>query len=79
MEKNLNQNLDKIAEELSEIRVILARQEESLSYHIKRTALLEDSLKPINAHVQQMRGAGKLVALLALLATIALVFIEVTK
>jgi len=83
VEKNLAQSidhsLDKISDELSQIRVILARQEESLAYHIRRTDLLEKTMEPVRAHVQQMRGAGKLIALLALIATIAAVLIEVTK
>lgn len=64
--------------EIATIRAILIRMDKtlvvntkSLEEHIKRTELLEKQLKPVSAHVEQMRGAGKLLGLLALIATIA--------
>jgi hypothetical protein len=65
--------LDKVAEDISEMKVIQAKQEVSLSDHIRRTELLEEGqekvfseLKPIQRHVDQVSGALKFVGLLSL-------------
>lgn len=63
--------LHQIEQALHSIDKTLAVNTEHLADHIKRTALLEQEIRPISKHVQQMQGAGKLIALLALLATIA--------
>lgn len=59
--------LDKIADSLSDINVTIAKQEENLKEHMRRTELneiaigkLADALAPIKSHVDHMKGAGKL-------------------
>lgn len=53
--------VDKIAEDITEIKVIMARNTASLDEHMKRTALLEeqvrrvdDDIEPIKLHVNFM-------------------------
>jgi len=65
-----NKKLDRIEERLSNIEQHLAVYNEQLAYHIKRTELLEKQVHPIKQHVDELRGAGKLIALLALVASI---------
>ncbi len=69
--------LDRIEASIAEIRAhggavdkTLALQHQQLVEHIKRTALLEKEMLPISRHVQQVQGAGKLVALIAVIASI---------
>ncbi len=71
------QQLDRIEDKITvvdqrinSIDITLAAQHSQLVEHIKRTAILERELKPVNKHVQQMQGAGKLLGLLALIASI---------
>lgn len=42
----------------------------SLEEHMRRTALLEAKQEKFNAHMEQVKGAGKLIGVLGLLATI---------
>jgi len=63
--------LRQIEKAIFSIDKTLAVNTEHLAEHIRRTRLLEEELKPISKHVQQMQGAGKLIALLALIATVA--------
>ena len=57
--------LDRIADDITEIRVTQGSQATDLAHHIRRTDLLEDrveqlavSIEPVKAHVQQVRGVG---------------------
>lgn len=61
----LNQSLEKIDGRLDKVDITLVRQEENLREHMRRTTLLEQEFKPVKAHVEQVRGAGKFIAVLA--------------
>jgi cob(I)alamin adenosyltransferase len=81
-----DEKLDKIVEDISEIKVTLAGQAADIKYHIKRTDLaeehlrkLEDELKPVQKHVEQLNGILKAVGGLAVLASIIKAGIEVAK
>ena len=66
--ERIENKVDKIAEDISNINVTLSGQHASLVEHMKRTNILEKQLEPIRNHVQMMRGAGKLIALLSTIA-----------
>lgn len=68
--KAVRKDIEHIKLTLASMDKTLALQHQSLELHIKRTELLEQRLEPIENHVQQVNGAGKLIGLLALLATI---------
>lgn len=68
MKKTLPDQLDKIHERLTSIDKTLVRQEGHLAEHIRRTALLEDEIKPIKKHVGHVEGAIKLIGLLSIIA-----------
>jgi hypothetical protein len=62
--------VDKISEHVQEINVTLASQHESIKYHIKRTDLLEEQIKPLNAFKARFEGALKLLGVIGIIATI---------
>jgi len=66
----LNSKLDTITEKISEIDVTLAAQHVTLKEHMRRTELLEKSLKPVQRHVDMVNGVLKFIGLLALFAAI---------
>ena len=68
----LEPRLDKLVDEIVEIKLTAASQAKDLNYHIHRTNLLEerveqvaDSLKPVESHVQQVRGVGIFIGVVA--------------
>lgn len=67
---DLRRKLDKIEDRLDSIDKHLAVYNQQLVDHIRRTELLEDQINPIRANMDQLKGAGKLIAVLALIATI---------
>lgn len=62
--------LDDTNEKLGSIDSTLAAQHISLKEHMRRTAMLEKELKPIQKHVSMVQGALKLVSIIAMLAAI---------
>jgi len=82
MKKELDyliEKVNKIDEKLGEVDKHLAVYNEQLVIHIKageaiheaslkRDEEIEDDLKPIKDHVYQMRGAGKLIAVISLIS-----------
>lgn len=67
----LFQQLDRMEARLDSVDVRLAEYNKQLDYHIVRTDELQEQMKPVQAHVEQVKGAGKLILLLSTLATIA--------
>lgn len=72
----MDHKLDKLDNRVDNVDVTLAKQEVSLSEHIRRTALLEEDVRPIKKHVNNVQGALKLLGLISLLAGIAAVLKE---
>lgn len=70
-----DERLLQIERSLANIDKTLALNTQHLSEHMRRTELIESELKPVVKHVQKMQGAGGLLAILALIATIASVFL----
>ena len=62
--------MDRIEDRLNSIDKHLAVYNEQLKYHIKRTDLLEEDLKPIKSHVVLMNNIAKIVIFLGVLAAI---------
>lgn len=68
--KKLMKDVDHIKRSLASVDKTLALQHLSLETHIKRTNLLEEKLLPVEQHVEQVRGVGKFIMYLSLLATV---------
>ena len=63
--------LDTIDEKQASIAEVQVKHEENLREHMRRTEMLEDELVPVSKHVQQVRGALKILAVLIPLAITA--------
>ena len=69
--KSKNRLSMRLREHLNDITVLLARQEEQLRYHIKRTDLLEESVDllrkdfiPVKKHVELVNSLCKIFTIL---------------
>lgn len=75
----MSKAIDRIDASVDGINITLARQEVHLEEHIKRTAMLEQELKPIQQHVNRVNTAilllGGIFAIIAAIKTI----IEIVK
>jgi len=49
-----------IKDDLTEIKIWLAKNTESLDYHIKRTNILEQKVDHVDEHVQFMKSLSKI-------------------
>lgn len=68
--------VDTIVDKLNDTNIILAEQHVSLKEHMRRTALLEKAVEPLQKHVSMFNGALKLIGLVAALAAIAEVLLK---
>lgn len=75
----IEEKLDEVKDELSTTNIILAKNTESLEYHIKRTDLLESKVSHIDGHVKMMQGASKVVGALLALASLTWVVINIIE
>jgi hypothetical protein len=64
----MDDRLDRIAADLGEIKVVIAKQEANLAEHMRRTALAEENIellrgdvKPIQLHVAQVSFLMKII------------------
>ncbi len=73
--REITDTLMDIHEKLADIRGSQIRQEEQHKVFDTRLGKVEEELEPVQAHVEQMRGAGKLIAIVATLVTIAALII----
>lgn len=67
----IEEKLDRVVERIGSIDVTLAEQHLSLRHHIKRTDLLEATVKPIKSHVDRVDGVVKFLGVVALVLGIA--------
>ena len=61
----IESKIDRLDERLDKVDVRLAKYNSELEFHIARTNQIEDDLLPIVVHVEQIRGAAKLVGIVA--------------
>lgn len=68
--KRFEFKLDRIDQRMNNVDITLAKQSEILDIHVKRTNILEDSLKPVQRHVAMVDGAIKFLGLLGVITAI---------
>lgn len=68
----LDEKLDKIGEDISEIKVVQAEQAVDLKYHIRRTDQIEEKLLPLVATKNKIEGAFKVIGMIASFAAFCL-------
>jgi hypothetical protein len=73
--KRFEDKLDKVVDDIGEIKITLSSQHVSLKEHMRRTSILEESIKPLEKHVSMVNGALKLIAVLAMIAGIVQVIV----
>jgi uncharacterized coiled-coil protein SlyX len=66
--QRIEDKVDKIDDTLCTIAVTIAKQQTSLDEHIRRTNLLEEAVKPLQADNQKVHGALKLIGLVVAVA-----------
>lgn len=73
----LSSKLDRLDNRLDKMTIVMVKQEENLKEHMRRTELLENqneafqqSLEPVKSHVDQVRGAAKLIGLIGAITAI---------
>jgi len=62
--------LVKVDSRLDDVEIILAKQEENLKLHMKRSDQLESIVSGVQKHVHMVQGVGAFLGLLALIATV---------
>jgi hypothetical protein len=72
----IENKLDKISDQISEINVILASQHVSLVEHIRRTNILEDKIVPLEEKLIESKGLMKLGGILGGLLAAAVALAE---
>ncbi len=66
----LHDVMAKIDQRLDDVEIILAKQEENLKMHMKRSDTLEGMVDMLKKDVWLVRGAGALITILGILASI---------
>ena len=69
--------LDQLDSRLDSIDVTLARQEENLKEHMRRTDLLENEMRPIQKHVAQWEGGLKILGFVSIAISILLGILKI--
>lgn len=72
----MENKLDKIQDDVTEIKVHLAEYNQQLQIHIKRSDALERKMEPIEKHVNMVNGALKFLGVLAAIVAIAEFFLK---
>ena len=76
-EERIEQKLDKVVEHISSIDVTLAEQHISLKEHMRRTALLEQQMRPIEKHVLMVSGVIRFLGLFVAAVSFAAALAEI--
>ena len=75
--EKIENKLDKIDQRIDKIDKHLAVYNSELKFHIKRTDLLEQELKPIKSSLVKAQGALCFIGILATIVSVAVAFIGV--
>lgn len=76
--KSIHDKVEKISEDMTDMKVTSAKQQVSLDEHIKRSNMLEDlyigmkekDIEPIKVDINQLKGVYKFITLFATLASV---------
>ena len=73
-EERIFQSLDKISEDISDLKVVVGKQEENIKEHMRRTeiaeenlALIREEIEPLKNHVVVINGVLKIVGIVAII------------
>lgn len=68
----LEEKLDKISEDLADIKITQVEQAKDLKYHIKRTDQIENKLMPLVVVKHKLDGAFKVIGIICSIAAFIL-------
>ena len=84
--ERLYELLDKIGEDISELKITAAKQEENIKEHIRRTELAEENLEiirkeiqPLKEHVIAINGVLKIIGVISIIIGSAAGFFEIAS
>jgi hypothetical protein len=84
--QRLYELLDKISEDISQLKVTTAKQEENIKEHMRRTELAEENLQmirqeiePLKQHVVAINGVLKVIGIISLVIGSAAGFFQITN
>ena len=75
--ENINQKLDKIDQRIDNIDKHLAVYNAELKFHVKRTDMLEEEIKPIKSSLIKAQGALCFIGIIATVVSVAVAFMGV--
>lgn len=61
----LFEKMDKISDNIVEIKITLAKQEENIAHHVKRTDLLEDKVDLLKEDILKSKGVKDFLVFIA--------------
>lgn len=84
--ERLYELLDKISEDISDLKVTSAKQEENIKEHIRRTELAEENIQmirseiqPLKEHVIAINGVLKIIGIISVIIGSAAGFFEIAS
>lgn len=85
--KSIQYKVDKIADDIVDIKVTQGMQQVSLDEHIKRSDMLEElyrdikekELEPVKKEIYQIKGIYKFIGILGVLASITTIILKLLK
>lgn len=85
MEK-IYEKQEKMSEDMGEVKITLAKQEENIRTHIRRTELAEinienlrKEIEPVKSHVKMLQGALKFIGLAGVAATMLSAVVQLLR
>lgn len=73
-DERIFQSLDKISEDISDLKVVVGKQEENIKEHMRRTeiaeenlALIREEIEPLKNHIVVINGVLKIVGIVAII------------
>ena len=75
--EKINQKLDKIDQRIDNIDKHLAVYNAELKFHVKRTDMLEEEIKPIKSSLIKAQGALCFIGIIATVVSVAVAFMGV--
>lgn len=75
--EKINQKLDKIDQRIDSIDKNLAVYNTELKFHVKRTNMLEEEIKPIKSSLIKAQGALCFIGIIATVVSVAVAFMGV--
>ncbi len=77
--ERIDEKLDRIDQRLDDIEKNLAVNNTLLEYHIKRTDMLEEEVKPLKGHVLKAQGVLVFIGVLSTLVAVAVSVLNIIK